>query len=171
MPNNHTDDYSVGRGRPLRWVVVAAVLMIVAGAVVAIDHGFSWRTSVHIFEAYLTEPDQIMVTVATCQGDPVVDILEERSEHVRMRVTSTRTFGGEGRNDCLDSVTVRLSTPLASRPLIDATTGDQLVVQDGTADSAGMLRQHATASGCASWREVLHIAFNAGRPIRVNLLS
>lgn len=134
MPNNQTDDYSVGRGRPLRWVVVAAFLVIVAGAVVAIDHGFSWRTSVHIFEAYLTEPDQIMVTVATCQGDPVVDILEEHSEHVRMRVTSTRTFGGEGRNDCLDSVTVRLSTPLASRPLIDATTGDQLVVQDGTAD-------------------------------------
>jgi hypothetical protein len=81
--------------------------------------------SVPVTAASLVDGDErrISLSIPTCNADHAVEVDETPSE-----VTIAVTARNDTTNDCLDALTVELSTPIADRPLIDATSGDEIVV-------------------------------------------
>lgn len=107
--------------RPVVVGVVVVVALVVAAAVV-VTRGFEWRTRVAITDAWLAPEGTLMLAVDTCGGDPVLDLLDENGEDVRVAVVSTRQMF-RGRDDCKDSVEVPLERPLGDRTITDVTSG------------------------------------------------
>ncbi len=66
------------------------------------------------------------VEVPTCNGDPVVTVLEQGDDEIRIQVVSTEQL--RNGDDCLDSITVRLDAPLGERRVVDLTSGRVLPV-------------------------------------------
>jgi hypothetical protein len=81
--------------------------------------------SVPVTAASLVDGDErrIALSIPTCDADHTVEVDETPSE-----VTVAVTARNDTTDDCLDALTVELSSPLASRPLIDARSGDEIVV-------------------------------------------
>lgn len=91
----------------------------------------STRSSTSLTRAILSAEDSLTLVVNTCGGDPAIDLLREQNETVEVAVVSTRTFGGPGGEDCQDTIEAQLKAPPGDRNLVDATTGDDLVVDAG----------------------------------------
>ena len=98
---------------------------------ITLTRGVDWRGRVPATKALVSVEGSLTLVVATCGGEPALDLLREQDDTVEVAVVSTRTFGGSGGNDCLDPVEVPLQAPLGDRILVDATTGDVLVVDAG----------------------------------------
>lgn len=114
------------------WIVAVLLLLVVVVAVAfTLTQGVSWRDRFPVTRAILSDEDTLTLVVNTCGGEPAIDLLRERNETVQVAVTSTRTFGGLGGIDCLDTIEVQLQAPLGARNLVDATTGDELAVEAG----------------------------------------
>lgn len=107
------------------------VLVVLGAFAVTVIQGVSWRDRFPITRALLSDEDTLTLVVNTCGGEPAIDRLREEDETVKVAVTSTRTFGGPGGIDCLDTIEVQLQAPLGERKLVDAPTGDDLVVEAG----------------------------------------
>lgn len=108
------------RRRVIVGVVVVVVLAVTA--VVVMTRGVDWRTRVAVTDAWLSPEGTLFLNVATCGGDPTLDLLDETSEDVRVAVVSTRQlFRGVG--DCKDTVEVPLERPLGDRAITDVTSG------------------------------------------------
>ena len=118
-----------GHSLRVRLLIVGVALLALFGLFAAI-HGVPWRQRVPITRALLTQPSVLSILVATCGGDPAVDEFREDEGKIVVSVVSTRTYGGRGANDCLDSVEVPLGAPLADRAVVDATTLKEIVVED-----------------------------------------
>jgi hypothetical protein len=81
--------------------------------------------SVPVTEASLVDGDdrRISLTVSTCNAADTVEVDETASE-----VTVAVTARNDTTDDCQDALTIELSSSLASRPLIDARSGDEIIV-------------------------------------------
>ncbi|HSF27318.1 MAG TPA: hypothetical protein VLC50_07360, partial [Actinomycetes bacterium] len=80
-------------------MVGVIALLVAAGLVVT--RGFVWRARVEVAHASLSPEGALLLHVDTCGGDPVIDLIEETSDEVRVAVVSTRRmFRGGG--DCRD---------------------------------------------------------------------
>ena len=101
-------------------VVVIVALVVAAGVVMT--RGFAWRTRVAVMDAWLSPEGTLVLHVPTCGGDPVLDLLDETDDHVRVAVVSTKQMF-RGGNDCKDGLEVPLQQPLGDRAIIDVTSG------------------------------------------------
>lgn len=120
------------RRRRWVWLVVVVVLVaLIAVFFILMQRGVSWRDQVEIVDAIQPEPNRLELFVDTCGAEPELELLREDSQRVEVAVVSTHTFGGSGGSDCLDVVSIRLQEPLADRPLIDNTSGNEVMVRDG----------------------------------------
>lgn len=84
--------------------------------------------SLETSEVVLLAPDRVNISVSSCNGEPEVTELVERGNDIRIEVVTTVSNPG---NDCLDSIEVTLPTPLGQHDLVDLTSGQQLIVDDG----------------------------------------
>lgn len=66
----------------------------------------------------LASPTELDVGLQSCDGDAVVDELEEDAEQVRIRIVTTMVVSGPS-GDCADGLAVTLEDPLDGRALID----------------------------------------------------
>lgn len=73
-------------------------------------------------------PTELAVDLLSCNGDPVVDELEEDDDQVSIRIVTTMVVSGDG-NDCADSLPVTLNDPLDGRTVIDLVSGEALTVE------------------------------------------
>lgn len=115
-----------GRAGPF---VVALVLIVVV--VVAATWFWSWsgsrRAAVDVVEAELRDSLRLTLSVDSCNGGPELTRLEETADEVRVEVVSDAPLF-RGREDCLDSVEVRLDEPLGDRVLRDLHSGQDVTV-------------------------------------------
>ena len=86
--------------------------------------------------ATLTGPDELVVDLPTCDGDPVVDELEEDDEQVRIQVVTTVVISGDSAA-CSDALTVTLEDPLDGRTVIDLVSGETVTVLSPLDAAAG----------------------------------
>lgn len=75
----------------------------------------------------------VVLTVASCNGDPSAEV-EERGDRVVVQVRGDTTTG-----DCADGVCIELDRPLDERAVIDATTDQPVPPSEG----------FSTVPGCA----------------------
>jgi hypothetical protein len=74
------------------------------------------------YGATLIGPDELAVDLPSCNGDPVLDVLEEDDDEVRIRVVTRVVVSGED-NACADVVEVPLDRPLDDRTVVDLVSG------------------------------------------------
>lgn len=106
------------------------VIDLVSGETVTVEElnpsdSQSERRPVTPTAANLASPTELVVDVPSCNGDPVVDELEEDEEQVRIRIVTTVPDSGD---DCLDGLVVTLDDPLDNRTFIDLDTGQPIDV-------------------------------------------
>jgi hypothetical protein len=84
--------------------------------------------NVPVTAASLVDGDErrVALSVPTCNADHAVEVDETPSE-----VTIAVTARNDTTDDCQDALTIELSSPLAGRLLIDAGSGDEIVVDNG----------------------------------------
>lgn len=85
------------------------------------------RRAVSPFDVSLESPTELGVGVPSCNGDPVVDTLEQDDEQVRIRIVTTVVVSGDG-DACADGLGVTLDAPLDGRAVIDLVSGETLTV-------------------------------------------
>jgi hypothetical protein len=102
-----------------RWLVIGVVLLSGCSLI---------PRSVPVASASLVDDDErrIALSIPTCDAEHTVQINETASE-----VTVAVTARNHATDDCLDAFVIELASPLASRPLIDADSGDKIVVDNG----------------------------------------
>lgn len=123
------------RARRLARLVVAILVAGLATFVAWLYFGGGvWRSEVSVMDAELHGTARLALFVASCHGDPVVTVLNEDDNQVRVRVVSSSTpfFGGD---TCQDVVEVMLRNPLGDRAVIDLHSGQTVSVT--RVDSSG----------------------------------
>ena len=122
-----------------RTVGVLAVVAVAAGSGWAVLDGLRGSTPppassgdpstggspLSIVEAQLLSDVQLLLNVSSCNGDPSVETLESTETEVRVLVA---THAEPNTLECLDPVEVTLDAPLASRRLIDLSSGEPVTV-------------------------------------------
>jgi len=78
---------------------------------------------VAIVEAYIIAPTAFRVNVTSCNGEPSVQSLIETAEEIRLLVVSDKA---PSTNECLDTVTVELQSPIGERRLVDEHSGETI---------------------------------------------
>ncbi|PIE31738.1 MAG: hypothetical protein CSA55_05005 [Ilumatobacter coccineus] len=103
-------------------VVAAVVVAIAAFLVWHTAGGGAWRGSVSVSEALLVDADSVELTVDSCNGAPMAEIVRQDGATVEIKVVaySTPLKGGD---DCQDSVVIDLDQPVTR--LIDVTSGTE----------------------------------------------
>jgi hypothetical protein len=74
------------------------------------------------YGATLVGTSELVVELPSCNGDPVLDVVEEDDDEVRIRVVTTVVVSGEDAA-CADVVEVPLDRPLDDRTVIDLVSG------------------------------------------------
>lgn len=74
------------------------------------------------YGATLVGTSELIVDLPSCNGDPVLDALEEDDDEVRIRVVTTVVVSGDGAA-CADVVEVPLDRPLDDRTVTDLVSG------------------------------------------------
>jgi hypothetical protein len=118
------------RMQAVLWAALGLLLCAVVVGVVWAGQAQSVRrgpVSLEGQEAVLVSPTTIVVSVPSCNGQPVVDRLKEKAHQVAIRVVTTRVNAGV-QNLCIDGVSVELGLPLGDRPLIDLHSRDVMPV-------------------------------------------
>ncbi len=117
-------------GRLPRYLWFGLALAVVVGASIwAVDRLGPGRRNTSVGEAFFLEPAVFEVIVNSCNGDPQLTELDESADEVRIRVTSWHPGYFDGKDDCLDQLEITLTEPLGNRRLVDASSGNQIVVE------------------------------------------
>ena len=104
--------------------VLRRIALVTAAAALLAGCG---STGVSISAAYVSPDDtQLWVILNACDNGAKVDA-SETGEQVDLTASVPRRIRLSS-NDCLSDVVVTLESPLASRTVVDAQTGDSLVV-------------------------------------------
>lgn len=74
------------------------------------------------YGATLVGTSELLIDLPSCNGDPVLDALEEDDDEVRIRVITTVVVSGED-DACADVVEVPLDRPLEDRTVTDLVSG------------------------------------------------
>ena len=116
-------------------IIVTAVItgLLVFMACFMVWHhlgGGAWRGSVSVYRALFVPPDQLILSVASCNGNPEMIFVRETEVDVQVEVIafSTPWIGGD---DCADQVNLRLAEPLGDRIVVDKHTGQSVSVSTG----------------------------------------
>lgn len=110
-----------------------ALVGLLVTAVLAACGPNEHRGPVRLTTALAVGPAELELEVPSCNGHAEVTELRESDAEVVVEVTSTTYREGD---DCLDSIRVTLEQPLGDRRLVDATSGDEIAVDDARAPGA-----------------------------------
>ncbi|MFN2344424.1 MAG: hypothetical protein ABR616_01745 [Dermatophilaceae bacterium] len=115
---------------------VAAALVLLVGCGVGTQ---TERGPVSLADGQVSQvgPQELVVDVPSCNGDPEVDELVEDDGEVRIRVVTTMVVSGD-RDSCADSLEVALQQPLGDRDVIDAESGGTLRVVELDTDPGSL---------------------------------
>ena len=105
-------------------VVATGLAVVVAGLFLLIGlGGYTWRHEVSVVDAESLSPYSLRLSVASCHKNPELSMLRETDVDVQVKVVADSHPFLQGRNDCQDSVEVKLQEPLGRRVVVDKRTG------------------------------------------------
>ena len=164
---------SGSQGPPIVAAMVTGLVVFVACFMVWYHlGGGAWRGQVGVIDANLRTPDELVFSVASCNGVPRATLLEtEIDVQVKVVAYSTPLLGGEA---CADSVgPMRLQEPLGNRVVIDTHTGRVVLNRaEVELDSHLTLWKQARMSDYSYEYNVLcECSDNFGQPVRVSVTN
>lgn len=76
------------------------------------------------FDEVIVEHERrLLVTLPSCNGDPVVTTIDERDDEVAIEVVTTVRPEGDA---CADGIAIELVRPLGTRRVVDLVSGNEL---------------------------------------------